>query len=324
MQTRHLYVSQSGGNDQSCARCGTFSCWSIQRALELAQNGDVVMVNTGTFDGNLDMGAKTLTLKSNPAASPAPIIDCGGKGTGVRFAQGQTHAAVLQGFTIRGCEHAVEIISSSPSIQDCTLQSNDAGVGNGSAISIVGTSSRPIISGCTINGNTANFGGGMYISSSAFASVLYSSFVSNVARFGGGVYVSSGGGFVFQASMATNNIAAAPTDGAGGFAFLETGSELHATSSSCTGNTATSNLGTCVRALGSARVDWIWSDVTSTDPNPALSLPAGFSPPFASYFQTGVSFALTTISPVPLTVFCGQNVLSTAKCSPGRPIFFFF
>jgi len=116
---------------------------TIQAAIDAAGTGDMVIVEPGTYNENINFGGKNIILTStNPADAAtiqSTIIDGGGLNTTVRFAGSELDDCELRGFTITG----------------------GAGPGlDGAGINGINTSAG--ISYCNITGNTAaNKGGGI-------------------------------------------------------------------------------------------------------------------------------------------------------------------
>ncbi|GJM23159.1 MAG: hypothetical protein DHS20C15_30740 [Planctomycetota bacterium] len=101
---------------------------AIQAALVAAQPGDTVLVAPGTYAENLDFLGKALTLRSE-AGPEHTILDAGGLDHGVRFENGETPDALLQGFTVRNVNptpghHAVFVNGASPTLRDLILRDN--------------------------------------------------------------------------------------------------------------------------------------------------------------------------------------------------------
>lgn len=88
------HVIPGGGGDAT----------TIQAGIDLAVDGDVVMVAPGTYRGagnvNLTFNGKNITLQSE-AGPGQTIIDCELTSWGVRFWNGEGYDAMLDGFTIK-------------------------------------------------------------------------------------------------------------------------------------------------------------------------------------------------------------------------------
>jgi beta propeller repeat protein/parallel beta-helix repeat protein len=78
---------------------------TIQQAIQGSNNGDVVIVEPGTYFENIDFLGKNITVTSTDPDSPdvvaATVIDGDGEGSVVTFNSGETSEAVLNGFTVR-------------------------------------------------------------------------------------------------------------------------------------------------------------------------------------------------------------------------------
>ncbi len=187
------YVNDLTGND---SWMGTFPDLNaqlgpkktIQAAINMAQDGDTVVVADGIYSGsgNYDLDfsaslindARSLTLVSANGPQSC-IIDCLSVGRGFWFVSGESRQAVLDGFTIRNGVGYEELVGSSirpagggifccdssPTIKNCIVQQNWLGIlGVGAGIYCYGNSS-PLIVGCVITKNRAGIfgaGGGIY------------------------------------------------------------------------------------------------------------------------------------------------------------------
>ncbi|KPJ58149.1 MAG: hypothetical protein AMJ46_14595 [Latescibacteria bacterium DG_63] len=116
---------------------------SIQAGIDVAIEGDTVLVANGTYTGppnrNLDFGGVNMVVMSENGPE-VTIIDCEQSGRGFYFHSGEDASSVVQGFTItKGF-------------------AGDTG-GGGIACCLW---SDPTIEGNTISGNWASWGGGIY------------------------------------------------------------------------------------------------------------------------------------------------------------------
>jgi hypothetical protein len=138
---------------------------SIGAAIAAAQPGDTVVVDDGTYTGpdnrDLSFNGKDIAVRS--ANGPAGcIIDCQGQGRGFIFDDGETRAAVLEGFTIQngsapqGNGGGIDIaLSTSPTIRNCVFREcTSSALGGGMAVRGQCT---PIIDRCVFIDN-ASFG----------------------------------------------------------------------------------------------------------------------------------------------------------------------
>src|SRR5690242_16654180 len=87
------HVDPAGGADAT----------TIQAGINLASNGDVVIVAQGTYTGvgnrNIDFFGRNITVMSE-SGPQYTIVDCQGLGQGFKFVTGET-SAVMDGFTIK-------------------------------------------------------------------------------------------------------------------------------------------------------------------------------------------------------------------------------
>jgi len=175
---------------------------NIQTALDYACVDDTVLVTPGTYsgDGNRDLsfGGRDLVVRSEDGPE-ATIINCGGTSSdphvGFVFDNGETSAALLEGFTIRGGfatggGGAIKCDSSSATIKSCILTQNSADLGGG--MGCVNHASPTIID-CRFLANSAQLNGGgitcAYYSSPTLIRCVFSG-NSALSGGGGGAHVS--------------------------------------------------------------------------------------------------------------------------------------
>ena len=155
---------------------------SIQAAIDVAADGDRIIVAPGTYFENIDLLGKAVTLRSS-AGPDATTIDAGGKGAVITCENEEGPDTVIDGFTITGGSGTrgggMEIDRSSPTVIDCTFLGNTAIVGGG--MSINDPPSSPTVIDCTFLGNTAIVGGGMAINDLSSPLVSNCSFIQNIA-----------------------------------------------------------------------------------------------------------------------------------------------
>ncbi len=176
---------------------------SIQGGIDLADDGDTVLVQPGTYYENINFNGKSIVVGSltlttgDTSYISQTIIDAGTNSTVVKIENGEDSTAVLCGFTItKGDQGGISIINSQPNISNLYIRNNNGGFGGGIGIS----DSHSKISNVYILNNFAFMGGGVFCNNSSI--ILENVTVSqNVAfdRFNAGV----GGGIHFVDSDAT-------------------------------------------------------------------------------------------------------------------------
>jgi hypothetical protein len=137
---------------------------TIQAGINLASNGDVVLVAPGTYTGagnfNINFNGKNITVTSELGAQ-VTIIDCQGAGGGFTLANNETSSAIVDGFTIKNGlatkGGGILIDTSSPTIRYCVIQNCYANA-TGGGISV--KKGDPQIYNNTLDGNGAALTGG--------------------------------------------------------------------------------------------------------------------------------------------------------------------
>jgi hypothetical protein len=180
---------------------------TIQSAIDVAINGDKIVVADGIYTGtdnrDIDFLGKAITVCSENGPVNC-VIDCqgsiGDEHRGFYFHSGETSSAVLDGFTIKnGYKYP--------------------GAG------IYCSDSDPIIKNCEITGNTAEWlngvGGGCYFSNS-FAEIINCQITFNSAigtipynGWGGGIGIETNSNIVIANSKIMNNYATYSSGGVG-------------------------------------------------------------------------------------------------------------
>ena len=157
---------------------------TIQEAINAVENGDIVLVNPGTYVENINYNGKNITVASlfyttqDTSYISQTIIDGNQDGSVVTFESGEDSTAFLCGFTITN---------------------GDGGYGGG-GISISGS---PLIEDCIIQNNSATRGGGIYVAGSP--TIKNNTIQNNSVTIAGGGIISYGGEMVIQNNLISQN-----------------------------------------------------------------------------------------------------------------------
>jgi nitrous oxidase accessory protein NosD len=176
---------------------------TIQSAIDVATNGDTVLVAPGTYPEHIDFKGKAITVTSESGPQDT-IIDAGNADSVVFFISGEGRGSILNGFTLqngrppstRSPEGGGILIqrSSSPKITNNIITNNHACNGAGIAI----FSGSPLIQLNTITGNINDVcdigggGGGIYIVGAGSPEILDNEISDNVNAAGGGIFMFGG------------------------------------------------------------------------------------------------------------------------------------
>jgi hypothetical protein len=157
---------------------------SIQAAIGNALDGDVVLVEPGTYFETIDFSGKAITVRSS-GGPEVTIIDAGAMDTAVYCWSGEGPDTVLDGFMITNGfgfgGGGMYNIGTSPTVVNCTFLNNEAMYEGGGMLN---DGASPSVINCRFLGNLAYFGGGM---SNIFGSPLVTNclFSGNVVQFDG-------------------------------------------------------------------------------------------------------------------------------------------
>jgi predicted outer membrane repeat protein len=177
----------------NCAGPGDYE--TIQEALDVAENGDVISVEPGTYTGSnnrdLDFGTKKLTLVSTGGASET-IIDCEAEDNHrcIDFnGGGQDTTCVVDGFTfangrmvISGSAGAgIRCYGASPLFLNCIFSNNTCSGQVGGAV-FCDDAASPVFRDCTFDENGAQKGGAVYCDNTSRPKFSNTTFTGN---FGG-------------------------------------------------------------------------------------------------------------------------------------------
>ncbi|MBO0859818.1 MAG: hypothetical protein J2P21_15410, partial [Chloracidobacterium sp.] len=180
---------------------------TIQSAIDIAADGDTVLVASGTYVENIDIKRKAITVTSE-SGPEVTIIDGGNADSVVRFISGEGRGSTLNGFTVQngrvGNDNSVSgggirIQSSSPTITNNVIRNNQACRGGGIGI----LSGSPLIQWNTITANSnhcdftggsediyINNGGGIHINLEGAPEILDNVISANETKSdGGGIFI---------------------------------------------------------------------------------------------------------------------------------------
>ena len=176
---------------------------TIQAAIDVALDGDTVLVADGIYTGpgnkNLDFLGKAITVKSENGPEHC-IIDCEGSGRGFYFREGEGNDSLLQGFTIRNGYFGEEwdrddamgagifCNGSSPTISNCVIKDNRT-YWDGGGIGCYYAS--PAIIKCTIDGNEASVGQDPW---------------EWLGSLGGGIYLENSSAHIMECTISNNSV----------------------------------------------------------------------------------------------------------------------
>ena len=168
--------------------------WTIQEAIDVAFNGDTIIVRPGVYAENISLKGKSLVLTSEKGAE-VTTIDGNSMGSVVTYMNGEGPGSVLSGFTI----------------------TNGYSYGwKGAGICCCGTDSL-LISNNTIEGNYSFYwhravGGGIYCENAKNLLIRDNRIIDNTVNSSGGVVDDSFGGGIMLTQctdiLTANNIIA--------------------------------------------------------------------------------------------------------------------
>ncbi len=168
---------------------------SIQAAVDVASNGDMITVEDGIYTGlgnyNIDFLGKSITLKSDSGPENC-IIDCNDLGGGFYFHSGEDTNSIVDGFTIingnAGYAGGIYIYQSSPTIRNCVVKDNFADYVGGIYI----RESSAVIDGCFVSNNNQKYTWytASIISVGGSAVIKNTSITGNLTTGCGGIYLS--------------------------------------------------------------------------------------------------------------------------------------
>jgi hypothetical protein len=155
---------------------------SIQAGIDIADNGDTVLVAAGMYHEHITFDGKAILLTSELGASRTTIDKLYDGVSIVIFAAGEGATSILDGFTI---------------------QNGNASKGGGI---FCGANTSPVIRNCVIKDCLAReWGGGICMDHSASPRIYRSEILQNQARYGGGIHCEHTATPLIEANLISDN-----------------------------------------------------------------------------------------------------------------------
>jgi hypothetical protein len=202
------------GKDSNNCTAPSSPCATINKAVSLAINGEVIYIATGLYRGYGDEVVfvdRSLTLSGGWSAdfnaqTGTSVIDGSDSRTGIVIDSGADVS--IENFTIRNASNSGIRNGGSLKLEDVTVVENRAlrggGIYNGQHATLE-------VNQTTVQDNRANsVGGGLFLSPSGIFTATNSTFIGNTTAggSGGGIYVEGGSAAMVSESMITQNEAA--------------------------------------------------------------------------------------------------------------------
>ncbi len=167
---------------------------TIQAAVDVALDGDTVLLADGVYSGNGNRGIsiynRAVSIRSETGPSHC-VVDCEGNTYAFLFARNGTRQILLQGITIEnGSQYKGGGLHASwcnLAVRDCIFQNNHAQAGGGAIFIEDCRSPSVLFDRCLIQNNTANGGGGLYLVESRVNMIKCCVTGNNAGEHGGGL-----------------------------------------------------------------------------------------------------------------------------------------
>ena len=209
------YVSNEGSDENgNGSEGGPFA--SIQKGIELAMNGDTVLVEPGTYatnnaiyNKNIILGSRYLTTGDTSFIS-STIINGEGEGCPLMIYGNVNDSCRVTGFSIQngtsGCVYGqgggIYVEGSNPRLDNLIIKNNRS-TNFGGGMHIV---SSPTIENIILKNNEADeLGGGLYIAGGASPTMNNIQIIGNTAVHGGGIFISENAQAIMNNTLIVEN-----------------------------------------------------------------------------------------------------------------------
>jgi len=258
---------------------------AIQQAIDAAKSGDTLIVAADTYDGDINLQGKDITVVStnpdDPNVVAMTIIDCQQSGRGFIFNSNEGPNTIVDAFTIingsvtgQGGGAIYVDVNSSPTIKNVIISNCSVTGADGGAIYVDANSSplflnvvitncsadnggaahcdvnsSPIFQHCTfINNSAAQVAGAVLCDPNVSITIRDCNFTDNSASFGGAMYCAANcSGAIIDTILERND---ANEDG--GAIYLAGANDLSVTDCNIAGNSALHGAG--LYSIGSSKL----------------------------------------------------------------------
>ena len=174
---------------------------TIQRAIDRSIDGDMVVVAAGVWNETINLKGKAVMLRSADGPDQTVLAGGGLPGSIIYCVGGESRSTGIEGFTLRGgtgdssihgpgktIGGALFIVGSSPSVNDCIFESNQAVLQGGAVYTA--RDSHPSFTDCRFTHNESEKGGAIFslLSNPRFENCRFD---RNLARYSGGAVFNS-------------------------------------------------------------------------------------------------------------------------------------